>query len=542
MGSSVVLVGMEFEENLSTGYLASALSSAGFEPMLIPFNELEDAQSILATILRQCPVVVGVSMPFQTHATRFLELVRELRARHYDGHICLGGHFPSFEYEAIMRDYPEVDSIVRHEGEVTLPELCRRVVKGEALDQLPGVVARTPGGITIGPKQTVSNLDELAFPVRSRTPHEVLGVRCAPILGSRGCYADCSFCCINAFSRDAQGPRYRQRSPENIALEMKQEFENRGVRLFVFHDDNFLVPSKVSNIRRYSRLADCLEQAGLTNLGLVIKCRPDNVDVELFTLLKSIGLIRAYVGVESNSEEGLVSLNRRISKKDNRRALAVLNELDIYHSFNVLIFDPEASLTGVHTNLDFMEEFSESPSNFCRAEVYAGAPLKQILTQAGRLTGDYRAWNYTMRDPRVEMLFRIASIAFASRNFKCDGVANLNMGIRFDHEVFRRFYPKVARADDLMPAKLRKLSSDIAKDSVHHMRKILRFVEEEDIKNDSHVREYTIAMAQRLASRDLAFVAVIKGLKREMERLTQAANNRIVYFDSGVPKDAVGAL
>ncbi len=34
-------------------------------------------------------------------------------------------------------------------------------------------------------------------------------------------------------------------------------------------------------------------------------------------------MIRAYVGIETNSDEGIVSLNRRITSQDNQRALAV---------------------------------------------------------------------------------------------------------------------------------------------------------------------------------------------------------------------------
>ncbi len=63
-----------------------------------------------------------------------------------------------------------------------------------------------------------------------------------------------------------------------------------------------------------------------------------------------------------------------------------------------------------------------------------------------------------MRDPRVELLFRIATTAFAARNFKPDGVHNLNMGIRFDNEVVRVFYPEAS--DPRCHAGLVELSRD----------------------------------------------------------------------------------
>src|SRR5262249_57810824 len=144
-------------------------------------------------------------------------------------------------------------------------------------------------------------------------PHDVLGVPTAPIVGSRGCYADCSFCCIFAYAESARGPRYRRRSPEDIVGEMKREREQRGVRLFIFHDDNFFLPHLPTNIERYRRLRELLHREGLADVAFVIKCRPNDVDPELFRLLKEMVVIRAYVGIETNSVEGIVRLHRPVT-------------------------------------------------------------------------------------------------------------------------------------------------------------------------------------------------------------------------------------
>lgn len=85
---------------------------------------------------------------------------------------------------------------------------------------------------------------------------------------------------------------------------MSQEYVHRGVRLFVFHDDNFLVPSRRKNLERYGQLKRLLQDRWMQDIGLVIICRPDDVDVELFELLKSMGTTRAYVGIKTNSPKG----------------------------------------------------------------------------------------------------------------------------------------------------------------------------------------------------------------------------------------------
>jgi Radical SAM superfamily len=301
------------------------------------------------------------------------------------------------------------------------------------------------------------------------------------------CYGDCSYCCIHAYGLVANGPRYRQRSPENVADEMQRLFRD-GVRLFVFEDDNFLVPSRTANLERCRRLSECVRERGLDSIGFVVKCRPPDVDPELFALLKDMGLVRAYIGIENSSDEGIASLNRRVSRDDNR---------------------------SVRTNLDFIEEFSEVPSNFCRTEIYAGTPLKHTLGAQGRLSGSYMAHGYTMRDPRVEVLFRIAATAFAARNFKSDGVANLNARIRFAAETARQFRPGCGAAGQV--AELNRLSTAIAKDSVCAMRRAVDFVGRTDVRDAPAVKTFTIELARAVAASDLEFVAKMGWIRRRLD-------------------------
>ncbi len=528
------LIGSEYEENLALRYLAAAIEQIGGSAEIIRHNEAEDADEVAAKVVALAPLTVGISVPFQHRAPELLRLASELRERGYLGHICVGGHFATFEYESILRDVPAIDSVVRHEGEQTFAELCARLRGGAPLEGIPGLVQRAESGVRVGAPRPLPPLDTLPFPDRRGEPHDVLGVRAAPIIGSRGCYADCSFCCIFAYADAARGPRYRMRSPESIVREMKAERERRGVRLFVFHDDNFFLPHAPKNRERYRRFAGLLREEGLEDVGLVIKCRPNDVEPELFELLKSIGIIRAYVGIETNSDEGIVSLNRRITSDDNRRALDLLRRLDIYCSFNVLLFDPEATLEGIARNIDFMAQHAETPFNFCRAEVYAGTPLKAMLEKQGRLHGNYLAWNYEMREPRVELLFRMCTTAFAGRNFKPDGLASLNMGIRFDNEVMRRFYP--AAWDVAWHRRLLAFSRAVGEDTVARLEEALSFVRRVDLADRQAICDFALALARGVAAADLARLGEIKLLRREMEtrvRVTGAVPAR--PFGRGMP-------
>jgi hypothetical protein len=114
-----------------------------------------------------------------------------------------------------------------------------------------------------------------------------------------------------------EGPRYRIRSPESIARQMKEEHDRCGVRLVVFHDDNFFLPYIPSNRERYRRLRDLLRGEGLDDIGLVVKCRPNDVEPELFELLLSMGFAtRVDLGDRAAILDYTVALARGVARAD----------------------------------------------------------------------------------------------------------------------------------------------------------------------------------------------------------------------------------
>jgi len=277
----VTLVGPEFEENLSLRYLAAALQRAGHDASIARFDSKEYVEGVVQQVLRERPGIVGLSMVFQVRAREFFELARALRAAGYRGHITAGGHFATFACTDILNTVAEIDSIVRQEGEETLCELASTLEKEvimPAWKSIPGVVARDQAAnvLAAAPRVQVANLDSLPFPTRGELPERHLGVATAFLVGSRGCYADCEYCSIFAWHEAAVGKRYRLRSVGNIVEEMFELYTVKGVRFFVFHDDNFFLPSAQANRKRFTALRDGFHERGMKDIGLMLKLRPND--------------------------------------------------------------------------------------------------------------------------------------------------------------------------------------------------------------------------------------------------------------------------
>ncbi|MBI5533180.1 MAG: B12-binding domain-containing radical SAM protein [Deltaproteobacteria bacterium] len=528
---TVALVGAEHGENLSLRYLAAAVHQLGFEPLIVACNAPEDHERAIEAVLASDALLCGLSLAFQVRAAEMLGFASELRARGFAGHICVGGHFATLEHEALLRGYPAVDSVVRHDGEQTLGELCELLCDDRPLRPLAGLAVREGDTIVTGPPRAAPQLDALAFPLRSSQASLIFDVKGAPLVASRGCYGDCAFCCIHAYNSTALGPRVRMRSMDNVVAEMKQEYHQRGIRLFVFHDDNFFVPSLRANLDRCRALHRSMREAGLVDVALVLKCRPNDVDVELFRLLREMGLVRVYVGVETQSSEGILSLSRRIGPHDNARALGILAQLGIYHSFNLLLFHPEATLEGVAVEVDFLADHAEVPFNFGRVEVYAGTPLHQTLSRQGRLRGSFLSWTYEIRDPKVELLFRIASFAFRTRNSGLDDVANLNASFRLEFEVFERFHPELVEPGERQS--LAQLSREIGSDTVARLREAIDFVRDADPSDNEAISAFTLALGRRISAADMGFLSALRGCKKRLEMRVAAAGGPREYGRAG---------
>jgi anaerobic magnesium-protoporphyrin IX monomethyl ester cyclase len=445
------LVGPEVEENLSLRYLAGSLQRAGHRPRILAFNGERDFPRILAEILdaERTPLLVGLSLAFQHRAQDFLALAMALRERGFRGHLTAGGHFATFETEALLRNFPELDSICRFEAEATIVELASALAADQQLDGIAGLAFRRAGRVVFAVPRPLPELDSLPWPDRGGEPARCFGHPVIPVVGSRGCYGHCRYCCIAAWhSANGQGRRFRLRAVDDLADEMAEQQRTRGVDIFVFHDDNFFLPRPTASLERINALADALAARGVRRFATAVKARPDDVDHEVFAaLVERLHCIRAYVGFESDTPGGLATLGRGSQPEHNRRALEVIRGLGLYIGFNLLVFDPDTLLDGIAGNVAFMRSAADYPFCVGRVELYAGTPLLAGMLQQGRCQGDFLRRDYRLASPEVERAFHLFMGSMAARNFGDDSsVLRLSI-LRFEIEACRFFHPTVYRSE-----------------------------------------------------------------------------------------------
>ncbi len=513
----VALVGAELEENIGIRYMVSSLEQDGIETQIVPFNSQAEISSVIEKIIQTDPQITALSMVFTGRAREFCNLAQRLRDAGYKGHIVAGGHFASFNYERLLKDFPAFSSVGLGEGELLLCKLAQSL---DRLEDVPGLAFRgTEGTIRCSPGIKQENLDALPFPKRT-TFNKYFDKPIAGILSSRGCWRNCAFCSINAWYEHQGGKKFRVRSIKNIVAEMKQLYFDYGIRIFNFHDDNFFLADNQQTLQRFKELRDELKRNGVEKIAIAVKARPDSITRESISVLDELGLFRVFLGVENASENGLRNLNRKQAIGDILNALQILNDFDVHVAFNFLMFELDATMKDLLINLRFMERHVENPFNFCRAEAYAGTGLEEKLRTQGRLLGDYFGFDYRIKDPKVEVFHKIANYAFFDRNFNDNGLHYFNMQVDFYYQILRRFHPEILSQS--LRAAVRNFIKDTNLDTFEELSGIFDFVSEVNVEDELKIHSFAREMRQRIDRR--SSVLLVKG-ERIINYLEKAYRN-----------------
>ena len=467
----VALIGAELEENLSIRYLRSALEAAGHEAIQLVFNGNDDLDSTAQEVVASGAGVAGISIVFTRRAQELAKLATCLREFGFCGHVTAGGHFAAFNARNLLRDVPAFDSIAVGEGERIL---CDLVEGTHDLSSVNGLVWRDDRGEVhknpTSPKP--ADLDTLPWPLRKLPYERVLGIPIVNFLASRGCAYTCHFCSIAAWQGFTGGARLRMRAPEEVGREMAALYED-GVRIFNFHDDNFLLGSAKASLKRLNAIAEALAHRRVGRIALAIKARPDEVHYDVFARLKEMGLFRVFLGVEAGTAQALEQLGRGQEIQDNERALAIMRELDLHACFNLLLWNPDSTLRDVALNAEFLGRQTFHPLNFCRTEIYSGTPLEFRLREGGRLLGDYWGYDYQMRSPGAEESFVLAHRVFHERTHGPKSPQHWAMMVDYHHQLLAHF----GGSDGRLRRRVKRYVAEVNRDPSRKLLQLVRAVE-----------------------------------------------------------------
>lgn len=373
---------------LGIAYIASTLVDWGGHEVKIIDAALGEngSANIIKKIGMFSPDLIGVTSmtpSFQSAIT-----IAKMIKSYYKIPIVLGGPHATIMHEEIMKNFPEIDFIVRGEGEITINELANSMEKEKSFKKIKGLSYRENNKIINNPQRPLmENLDVLPFPARDLLPEN--GYRqpignpnsFTTLITSRGCPFSCVYCSKSVF-----GKKFRFRSPENIIKEIVDVIENHGVKEIVFYDDVFTLDKS-----RISKLCDLLIE---NKIDIPWKCesRVDLVDEKLLEKMGRAGCHIIAYGVESGNSRLLKIINKGVSKKQIYEAFKKTKEFGIETLAYFMIGIPGETKKTIQETLNFAIELDPDYVQFSIATPFPGTELYETAKRKGYITSDY-AWD-----------------------------------------------------------------------------------------------------------------------------------------------------
>jgi radical SAM superfamily enzyme YgiQ (UPF0313 family) len=311
---------------LGLAFLAGFLEKNGIRVQILDFAVFpQDSRMLEAVIGTFQPGLVGataVSMNFEA-AMGVLQRVKEINPGIVT--VCGGPHV-TYTARQALADHPELDLVVRGEGEQTLLELVRCAARQRPPSNVPGIVFRGKNGILRNARRAPLDINRLPMPARHLLPlgrYRALGLPLT-MTTSRGC----PFHCIYCVGRKMGGASVRYREPHLVADELEQ-IVSMGFERVNIADDLF-----TANHRHCRGICDEILRRDIA-VQWTAFARVDTVTEDLLQKMKAAGCTALSFGVESANPQILKTIRKGITPRQVLKAVEACLKVGVtpYASF-----------------------------------------------------------------------------------------------------------------------------------------------------------------------------------------------------------------
>jgi anaerobic magnesium-protoporphyrin IX monomethyl ester cyclase len=303
--------------------IGGPLIDAGHEVGLVDADRenLPDDETIRRIVARAPDVLmVGHSGSTSVHPV-VSRITRALREELPDVVIVYGGVFPTYHYREVLAEEPQIDVIVRGEGEETILQVVRALAQRESLETVCGIAYRERGVVTATPPAPViSDLDayRVGWELIDHRNYTYWGDKRAVVVQfSRGCPHPCNYCGQRGF-----WTRWRHRDPTKLAKEIARLHREQGVIVFNFADEN-----PTSSRIQWKAFCEALIAenvkvilVGSTRAGDIVR------DHDILHLYKKAGVQRFLLGMETTDPATLELIRKGSTTTTDREAIRLLRE------------------------------------------------------------------------------------------------------------------------------------------------------------------------------------------------------------------------
>ncbi|MDP2923257.1 MAG: radical SAM protein [Candidatus Omnitrophota bacterium] len=373
------------QPNLGLGYLAAVMEDSGHSVCILDSGkEKFKWEDFTVLIQKEKYDLVGIQM-FTHEVVSARKHVCIIKKYSPNTIVICGGAHVSGDPQGTMHLLKDIDFGFVGEAEIGIEKFMslkkEDYANYELLKTIPNLVWRLGEKIIVNPRESFKDLDRIKFPAwhllsissYPTTPH---GTFCkkkpvAPIIISRGCPFQCTFCA----GKSITGKTIRYRSVNNVITEIMSLHNKYGVKEIHIEDDNFtLKKDYVVNF--------CNE---IIKLGLDVVfalpngVRLDTLDEEVLSLIEKAGFYSMAIGVESGSDRILALMKKNLSRESIKNKIDLIKKITkINLTGFFLIGYPGESEKEILETIDFAKTLKLDKASFMFLMPLPGSDLWDI--------------------------------------------------------------------------------------------------------------------------------------------------------------------
>jgi len=327
---------------------------------------------------------IGISCMFSSEWVQIRELTNQIGMAFPDKLIAGGGEHFTAAAELSMEHCPKLRICILGEGEETIVELANVIQQDGNIEKVKGLVIRKNGTfLRTGTRSRIQNVDEVPAPAWDLVPlnnyldnslsYGVNRGRSMPMLASRGCPYQCTFC-SNPLMWTT---RWLARTPTKVVDEIETYIGKYNVSNVDFYD--------LTAIVKRDWIIEFCQELLKRNINITWQLpsgtRSEAIDHEVAQWLFKAGCRNLNYAPESGSEETLKNIKKKVKLPRLTESLKGSVKAGLNVKLNIIIGLPDEKHQDVWKTLWFLIKMSWHGAHDVSIGVFSPYPGSELYAR-----------------------------------------------------------------------------------------------------------------------------------------------------------------
>lgn len=340
--------------------LGTLLKMRGHQVRVADYQCSQSIPPLKGILLTFRPNVVGIST-FSALQSLADDAIQTIRAWDADVPIICGGPHATC-YTDVLAEDRRIDYVVVGEAETAIAHLVEEASRQERAQII---------------RSELPDVNELPIPDYSIF-YDFANIRFFPLVSSRGCPYNCSFCAAHLCNSKKWRAREVAACIEELST-MSHKLPN--VQEVIIWDDNFSL-----DLKRGKQLLEAYLESGLAYPPRAANIRADRVDEELVQLFKAAGCREIQFGVEHGDPTVFSAIDKGETLNDIRQAARIVKKHGLKLTVSFIIGLPGDSVKKTLASARLARELQVDQCYWNILVAYQGTRVYEYFKAKGRLS------------------------------------------------------------------------------------------------------------------------------------------------------------